>query len=88
MHCPLCEHGEVRSGVTTLTLERDRTTLVLKRVPAAVCATCGEAYVDEHIASVALDLLEQAVRAGVYVDVRDFDAAGQPGPPVTTSAGA
>jgi hypothetical protein len=29
-----------------MTLERDTTTVVFKNVPAEVCQTCGEAYLD------------------------------------------
>lgn len=64
MRCVMCATGTLHPGVTTLTLERDQTTLVLKRVPADVCATCGEAYVAEGVAQAALALLEQAIRAG------------------------
>jgi YgiT-type zinc finger domain-containing protein len=47
MKCVICKHGEVTSGTATVTLERDKTTLVIKGVPARVCTNCGEEYVDE-----------------------------------------
>lgn len=38
MKCVICKHGEVTSGTATVTLERDKTTLVIKvtYAPAAI----------------------------------------------------
>ena len=58
-----------------MTLERGATTLVIKRVPARVCANCGEEYVDEAIAAQLLHAAEAAARARVQVDVREYAAA-------------
>lgn len=50
MKCVICKRGETRQGKTTVTLERDGTTLVVKGVPASVCANCGEEhYPQDHI---------------------------------------
>lgn len=75
MKCVICKHGEVVSGATTITLERGRTTLVIKGVPARVCQTCGEEYVDEATTRDLLDVVEAAERTGVQVEVRQFAAA-------------
>ena len=72
MMCLICRAGEVQAGVTTVTLERDGATLVFKNVPARVCENCGEAYVDEETTRQVLLAAEQAVQAGVQVDVREF----------------
>lgn len=50
-------------------------TLVVKAVPARVCETCGEPYVDEDVATRLLALVEQAVGTGVQVDIRAYSAA-------------
>lgn len=74
MACPICKHGELQEGTTSVTLERDDLTLVIKGVPARVCDNCSEAFVDE---SVSRKLLEQATAAsdeGVQVEVRQFAA--------------
>ena len=42
MKCVICKYGETEPGTTTITLERDNTTLVIKNVPADVCQYCGE----------------------------------------------
>lgn len=72
--CVICKHGETRLGTTTVTLERDGMTLVFKIVPAQVCESCGEAYVDEVTTAHLLATADEAARAGVQVTVRDYVA--------------
>ena len=72
MKCVICKTGETRPGKTTVTLERDGTTLVVKGVPASICANCGEEYVDEEATARLLRSAEEAVRARVQVDVREY----------------
>jgi YgiT-type zinc finger domain-containing protein len=74
MKCVICKHGETRPGKTTVTLERSGVTLVIKSVPAQICDNCGEAYVDEDITRQLLATADEALRAGVQVDVREFAA--------------
>jgi len=75
MKCVICKQGETRPGKATVTLERNGTTLVIKGVPANVCANCGEEYVDEEITARLLDTAEEAAKKGVQVDVRKYVAA-------------
>ena len=75
MTCVICKNGETRPGTATVTLEREGATVVIKRVPARVCKNCGEEYVDEGITARLLKIAEEAVRAGVQVDVRTYEAA-------------
>ncbi len=75
MTCVICRHGETQPGTTTVTLERDALTLVVKGVPARVCDTCGEEYVDEDAAARLLQTADEAARLGVEVDVRAYVAA-------------
>lgn len=75
MKCVICKLGETRPGKATVTLERDSTILVVKGVPASVCANCGEEYVDEETTARLLQAAEEAAKAGVQVDVREYVAA-------------
>ncbi len=75
MKCVICRKGDTRPGKTTVTLERDKTTLVVKGVPAEVCRNCGEAYVEERTTRRLLETAETAAAAGVQVDVREYVAA-------------
>ena len=72
MKCVICKQGETEPGHTTVTLERDGAVLVFRRVPAEVCANCGEAYVSEEITARLLEEAEEAVQARVQVDVREL----------------
>ena len=75
MKCSTCRQGETRNGATTVTLERDGLTFVVKNVPAFVCATCGEEYVDESTSVRLLQMAEEAAASGVQVDIRAYKAA-------------
>ena len=58
-----------------MTLERDGVILVFRKVPAEVCEVCGEEYVDEQTTARLLAEAEEAVQAGVQVDIREYVAA-------------
>ncbi|MCL4459879.1 MAG: type II toxin-antitoxin system MqsA family antitoxin [Chloroflexi bacterium] len=75
MKCVVCKQAETLPGKATVTLERDSVTLVIKGVPARVCPNCGEEYVDEEITAWLLQAAEEASRAGVQVDIREYVAA-------------
>lgn len=75
MICVICKTGETYSGTATVTLEREGATVVIKGVPARVCNNCGEEYVESSVTTHLLKTAEDAVRAGVQVDVRTYAAA-------------
>ena len=75
MKCVICKLGETQPGTTTVTLERDGMTLVIKGVPARICTNCGEENVDEQVTEQLLATVDQAAQAGVQVDVRQYVAA-------------
>ncbi len=75
MKCVICKIGETSPGTTTITLERNTTTLVIKNVPADVCRNCGEAYVDGQTTDRLLQIAEDAVESDVQVDIRQYKAA-------------
>lgn len=75
MKCVICRQAELREGKATVTLQRGATTLVVKGVPARVCPNCGEEYVEEAVSQELMKSAEDAVRAGVQVDVREYAVA-------------
>lgn len=75
MICSVCRTGETRPGTTTITLERDKLTFVVKDVPAMVCANCGEAYADSAATERVLCMAEEASASGSLVDIRTYRAA-------------
>ena len=50
MICLLCRQAETLDGLTTVRFERGEMRLVVNNVPARVCSSCGEAYVEEDVA--------------------------------------
>jgi YgiT-type zinc finger domain-containing protein len=72
MKCVICKYGETQPSNTTVTLERDGLTMVIKNVPALVCQNCGEAYVNEGVTSSLLSEAEEMVLAGILVDIRQY----------------
>ena len=75
MRCVICKHGDIKPGTATVTLTREQLTLVVKDVPANVCANCGEEYVDEDTSKQLFRIAQEVARAGVQVDVRQYIAA-------------
>ncbi len=75
MKCVTCKTGSTRSSTTTVTLERGSLIMVIKGVPAQVCENCGEAYVDENVASELLKSAEQTARTGAQVEIHQYVAA-------------
>ncbi len=76
MKCVVCNQAETVPGMTSVLLERDQLTLVVKNVPAQICPNCGEAYADETVTASLLREAEQMVKAGAKVDVREYALAG------------
>lgn len=68
----MCKKFELYPGVTTITLERDELSLVLKNVPALVCPNCGEAYADESTAARLLDTAHEMEADGLQMEIRQF----------------
>ena len=77
MKCVICKHGETTDGTTTITLERDSSTIVFKDVPALVCDNCGEKYVDGKTTKKLLQKANELVKNGTEVDIRKFQDAAQ-----------
>lgn len=75
MKCPICKHGNTHAGVASITLERDYSTVVFKRVPAEVCENCGEVYHDAKVTRTLLEQADIAAKNGVEIDVRRYAAA-------------
>ena len=48
--CPLCG-GEKRPGTTTFAVDLKFGVVVVREVPALVCSTCGDAWIDDPVAA-------------------------------------
>ncbi|QBQ54313.1 type II toxin-antitoxin system MqsA family antitoxin [Nitrosococcus wardiae] len=69
MNCVICKTGQIRTGRTTVTLQRGETTVVIKEVPAQVCDNRGEYYLSEEMTERVLVLAETAVSRGAEVEI-------------------
>ncbi len=74
MKCTTCGQADPQAGTTTITIERDGTTLVMKGVPALVCPNCGEDYVSEETTRRISATAAEVVGKGVKVEVRQYAA--------------
>ena len=75
MKCIICKHGETQPGKITVTLEREGVTLVMRGVPAEICANCGEEYANSDVTKEILEKLNNAVKQGVNLEVGEYRAA-------------
>ncbi|MBZ8182225.1 type II toxin-antitoxin system MqsA family antitoxin [Oscillatoria salina] len=74
MQCVICKHGETQPGQATVTLERDSSLVVLKQVPAEICANCGEYYLSESVTEEVLQIAEEAISKKVEVQILKYAA--------------
>jgi YgiT-type zinc finger domain-containing protein len=72
MICLICRQAEIIDGLTSVTFERGELKIVVNRVPARVCPSCGEAYVDEEVAVRLLRDAEEISKAGMLNVVREY----------------
>jgi YgiT-type zinc finger domain-containing protein len=65
MTCLICRQAEVVDGFTFVAFERGEFKLIVNGVPARVCPTCGEVYVEEAIAEQLLSFARQKSKDGI-----------------------
>ena len=75
MKCAICRNGNTIKGFTTITLERDSSTIIFKDVPALVCDNCGEKYIEDSITKELLQKANELIKNGTEVDIRRFGSA-------------
>lgn len=74
MKCVICKTGETHPGKTTVTLQRGRTVVVIRDVPAEICEDCGEYYLDEVAARRVYADAEQSFQRHVEVEIQSYAA--------------
>lgn len=75
--CRMCPTGTPQEDTTTVTMERDGATIVFKGVPADVCDTCGEAYLDEDVSARVCEKAEVEIEDGAQFNVPRYTAAAK-----------
>jgi YgiT-type zinc finger domain-containing protein len=66
--CPLCG-GSKRAGITTFTAELGFGVVVVRNVPALVCAQCGADWIADEVAARLEALVEDARKRRFQVEV-------------------
>ncbi|OJW58393.1 MAG: hypothetical protein BGO55_24165 [Sphingobacteriales bacterium 50-39] len=69
MDCVLCKAGTTEKGTITVTLERDGAIVLIKNVPAEVCANCGHYYLSEEITRIIMQTGNEAIEKGAELEV-------------------
>jgi YgiT-type zinc finger domain-containing protein len=74
MICLICRQAETLDGLTSVHFERGEMRLVVNHVPARVCPSCGEAYVEEQVAVRLLREAEAISAVGEMEAVREYSS--------------
>ena len=74
MNCVICKMGETAEGLTTVSLTRGDSTIVVKNAPAAICQNCGEYYLSEEVSAQIMKLAEKALLSNAEVEVIPYAA--------------
>jgi YgiT-type zinc finger domain-containing protein len=75
MTCLICRQAEIIDGLTSITFVRGEFRLVMNGVPAHLCRSCGEAYVDEEVAVRLLRDADELLRSGMLDVVHRYNIA-------------
>ena len=72
MICLLCRQAEALEGSTIVTFERGEFRLIVNAVPARVCPSCGEAFVEEAVAEQLLHFVRQRSEEDIWESQYEF----------------
>jgi len=73
--CLICRQADTVDGLTSVHLERGEMRLVVNRVPARVCPSCGDAFVEEQVAVSLLREADAMSAAGEMDAIRNYEVA-------------
>ena len=74
MICVICTQAQTIDELTQVAFARGEFRLLIKSVPARVCPSCGEAYVDEAVARQLLQIAGQTSDMGILDMHREYSA--------------
>ena len=73
-YCPLCG-GDKAPGKTTMTVELGFGIVVIRDVPAKVCALCGADWIDDAIAEKIENIVDEARKKHSQMEVISLKAS-------------
>jgi len=74
MKCVICKTGQTQPGITTVTLQRANTVVVIRDVPAEICDNCGEYYLNEPTAKRVYADADKTAQRHVEVEIQRYAA--------------
>ncbi len=74
MKCVICKNGTMKKGKITVTLDIKNTIVVIKNVPANVCANCGNYYLSATMTKKIMEKVQNAVQKGVEIEILKMTA--------------
>ena len=72
MICLICRQAEIVDGSTAVRFERGEMRLTMSNVPARICPSCGEEYVEEDVAAQLLWEAEEVSMTGVLDSIVEY----------------
>ena len=69
MNCALCHNGLTEKGLVTVTLEKNKTIILIKNVEAEVCVNCGHYYLSEEMTKEVLKKGNEAISKGAELEI-------------------
>ena len=72
MICLICRASETVDGLTVVAFARGEFSLIVSAVPARLCPSCGEAYLEEAVAERLLHVARQRSEDGVLDSQYEF----------------
>ncbi|RPJ23403.1 MAG: YgiT-type zinc finger protein [Chloroflexi bacterium] len=72
MICLICRQPEIFDGFASVKFQRGEMHLTVNNVPARVCQSCEEAYVDEDVTMQLLRIAQEMSQAGMSTVVCEY----------------
>jgi YgiT-type zinc finger domain-containing protein len=69
--CPICG-GKKRHGTTTFTVDLESTLVVIKKVPATICALCGHEWLSDDTAAAIEHIVQKAKKEYRMIEVIQY----------------
>lgn len=75
MTCIVCKNGSTKPGKVTVSVDKGKTVVMIREVPAEICTNCGEEYIDAETMKDLEKLVSNAQKAGLNLAIQQYKAA-------------
>ena len=70
--CLICRKVHLATGFTTVRLTRKEINITITSVPATICSSCGETYVDDGVARRLFQVADKCMNTGRMPENLDY----------------